>query len=138
MPSFEHSIISAPAGFIQGCVSLNELAANDEVTLVDLVNKCLKEADYVPKADEASHKNVIKTLNYIIRSSKQSSPVPTYPQMATVLDGNSFLSRSTVEKIIIEMQTFSSNAENETKPAQVFLFVCITFKIDFVCRRVVS
>lgn len=119
MPSFEHCIVSAPAGFVQGCVSLNELATDDEATLVDLVNKCLKEADYVPKADEAAHKNVIKVLNYIVRSSKQATPVPTYPQMATALDSNSFLNRSTVEKIIIEMQTFSSNTENETKPAQV-------------------
>lgn len=122
MPSFEHSIVSAPAGFVQGCVSLNDLAAGDEAVLLDLINKCLKEADYVPKGEEAAHKNVIKTLNYIIRSSKHSSPAPTYPQMATILDSNTFLNRSTVEKIIIEMQTFSSNAE-ETKPAQVIIYI---------------
>ncbi len=107
MPAFENFIVGAPTGFSQGCLSLNELAVSDETYFIQLVNNSLKKCDYIPKdTKELLHKNEIKSLNYIIRSSRQSVPVPSPSQIATSLDSNSFLTRDSVEKIVVELQSF--------------------------------
>lgn len=116
MPSFENFVIGAPVGFSQGCISLNELAISDEAYFAQLVNNSLKKSDYLPKdAKDLQHKNEIKCLNYLVRSSRQATPVPTIPQIATILDTNSFLTRDCVEKLAVELQSFASNTDSDIK-----------------------
>ena len=117
MPTFESIIIGAPAGFSQSCCDLNSLVATDSDLLSAITIKSFSSANFVPsEASEVKYYNEIKAINFIVRSYKAASPVPTFPQMASNLGLNSLLSRDCVEKIIVAIQKASSDLEVQVIP----------------------
>lgn len=134
MPTFESIIIGAPAGFSQSCCDLNSLVATDSDSLSTITIKSFSSANFVPsEASEVKYYNEIKAINFIVRSYKAASPVPTFPQMASTLDLNSLLSRDCVEKIIVAIQKASSDLEvqvipilSQVLPMKLFFYVMHT------------
>lgn len=114
MPTFESLVVNAPAGFNQSCTDLNNLTIADPAFLAQIVRKSLSSANFVPsEPSEKQFCNEIKTVNFIIRSFKAASPVPTFPQMASALDLNSLLTRDCVEKIIVAIQQADNGFEKD-------------------------
>jgi hypothetical protein len=83
MPAFESCLASAPLGFCQACCEVNSLAETDPEYLAALV---------------------AKALNFITRSYRGATPVPSFPQMAAALDTSSLLTRDAVEKLVVAIQ----------------------------------
>ena len=129
MPTFENFIMAAPAGFSQSCSSLNNLA-NSDGEIERLVSQSLKAANFTtPRTSESFD---IKAINFILRSYKSAIPLPTFPQMAAVLDQNTLLTRDCVEKLIVAIQ---SNGVEDTSPSASLLSQVIIFSnttLDFV------
>jgi hypothetical protein len=105
MPTFEHLVMAAPAGFIQSCSDLNNLANGEPAVLASFVSRSLTTANLVASdSAEAQQSHIIKAVNFIVRSYKSASPQPTFPQMAATLDQHTMLTRECVEKIIVAIQ----------------------------------
>ncbi|KAJ1433294.1 hypothetical protein B484DRAFT_478419 [Ochromonadaceae sp. CCMP2298] len=105
MPAFESCLASAPLGFCQACCEVNSLAETDPEYLAALVAKSLSCANFLPSnAADKAHYNQIKALNFITRSYRGATPVPSFPQMAAALDTSSLLTRDAVEKVVVAIQ----------------------------------
>jgi hypothetical protein len=105
MPAFESCLASAPLGFCQACCEVNSLAETDPEYLAALVAKSLSCANFLPSdAADKAHYNQIKALNFITRSYRGATPVPSFPQMAAALDTSSLLTRDAVEKLVVAIQ----------------------------------
>lgn len=129
MPTFESLIMAAPAGFSHSCSNLNSFATSDAATFEDIVAKSLKNfavTDSIQK-DHACH---MKVVNFIIRSYKSATPIPSFQQMAVALDQNTLLTRECVEKLIVVMQSnqASETPENTSLLSQVILDAINNFK----------
>ena len=106
MPTFEGLILGAPAGFVEGCFAVNKLCSSDSDKLTTLVEKCLHTSNYVPSdTEDEKYTSIIKVITFLIRCYKTATPKPSYSAMAGVLDGGSFMTRESVENIILAIKS---------------------------------
>ena len=113
MPGFAQLVLSAPRGFVAGCRSFNALVEGDDVVSDAVVEAC--RVSYVEdrpvNSSSGSHVEEVKVLSYIVYCSEHSTPKPTVPEMATVLDNNTFLSRNAITTIIAGIDSVTTKSK---------------------------
>ena len=125
MPSFVQLILSAPRGFILGCNAYNALV-NDEAQRDLVIEACrvsykedrpVNASQYRSGQSQGGHDFIeeVKVLSYIVYCFDHASPKPTVPEMAAVLDSNTFLNRDAITAIIAGIDSVKS--EKESAPA---------------------
>jgi len=121
MSNFAELILGAPRGFVAGCKAFNSLVDADDGgaacdAVVDACRVSYMEDRPVSGSSSSlniSHVEEVKVLSYIVYSSEHTAgaPKPTVPEMAAVLDNNSFLSRNAITKIIAGIDSVTTKAK---------------------------
>jgi hypothetical protein len=139
MPTFEQFVLAAPYGFMNSCLSLNRLlsdSSNGESTIIDELvteawNNIVTKFDQSNKFD-TQHSNEKKGVAFIIRSMKTANPPPSISNAANILASNSFLTKDTIEKILIKVKELSAQEANNTADVKQILKVINPFMANFI------
>jgi hypothetical protein len=125
MPTFEQLILSAPFGFANASLTLNKLVEGleEEATIIDELvseswNEAINRTDATTKEAiqlSLQYSNEKKVISFIIRSMRQANPAPSISNAANILAGNSFLTKETIEKILIKIKELSSKESTDIK-----------------------
>lgn len=119
MPTFEQFVLSAPYGFPNACLALNKILSDHEETTI--IEEIVAESwnNIVNKTDhdtyQQQYQNEKKAIIYIIKSMKQSTPPPSISNAANILASNSFLTKDTIEKILIKIKELSATETTDIK-----------------------
>ncbi len=141
MPTFEQFVLSAPYGFPNACLALNKiLSDNEETTIIEEIvaeswNNIVNKIDH--DTYQQQYQNEKKAIIYIIKSMKQSTPSPSISNAANILASNSFLTKDTIEKILIKIKELSATETTDIKQIlkvryrRLMIFPYLFFSSDF-------
>ena len=121
MPNFAQLILSAPRGFVSGCKSYNTVV-NDGAQADHVVEACrvsykedrpVNASQFGSGQVKGDHDLIeeVKVLSYIVYCFEHAAPKPTVPEMAAVLDSNTFLTRDAITGIIAGIDSVMSTKE---------------------------
>lgn len=127
LSSFHISICGAPPGFKKGCVALNSLlgSPNGLSIISSLVTLCTSSRIYVPKENEenAQFQDEIQTLNYMVRAFRNCDAPPSQPEISSILESFTFLSKECIDCIVPSIATATSVSEAaDNKSGQLINF----------------
>ena len=119
MPGFAHLVLSAPLGFIAGCKRLNEVIVTNAHAKDSIVKACSVSygEDRSVSQTTLEFQEEVKILGFIINCFERASPKPTVPEMVSVLDNSTFLSREAIALIISGIDSVMSSKTSEKDAA---------------------
>ncbi len=118
MPGFAHLVLSAPQGFIAGCKQFNSTVETNAAAKDSIVEACVvsRREDHSVTDTSMSWPEEVKVLSYLVNCFERASPKPTVPEMASILDTNTFLAREAITVIIAGIDSISnSNSSTAVK-----------------------
>ena len=99
--SFGQLIASPPHGFHAACDRLNELLENDEAMPERLVNLAPRlHSDGVSAVSKMESGEEIKAMMFILHCYAESETKPEDKEIASALDLNTFLSRTSIASLV--------------------------------------
>jgi hypothetical protein len=101
--NFEKLIISAPLGFMGGCVELSKL---DGAELESVIQQAIATSRRGQPSSDASSRECTKALMYIIYARNMSVPPPEVTEIASVLDSNTTLSRACITSLVSGLEGY--------------------------------
>lgn len=137
MPSFDVLLLSAPLGFVDSCLLINQFSETkeNELQLIikevwDLELKKIIESQTTSLSQESPEtiKKIKRVITFIIQSMKQAQPTPSISITANVLASKSFLTKECIEKILLTIKEVSSQAANEEiSPLEIAKVIILSF-----------
>lgn len=137
MPSFEQLILSSPSGFVQSCLALNKVAAENEEILSKLVIFAWKDvmSNGAPLDQELlGFENEKDGLVHIVRAMKGAQPTVGISAAAKVLLSSSLLIQASVEKILMQVKELSKASAGENNDKKVLIYYCSLLFLGKICK----